>query len=188
MVCLRKLSRSQSHYASLTDTHLRMWAGDHHDWLPAFFFCPILWCLMSTRPHVHALCCNIGIKDHLWTPFQSLSLYWVTITAITSKSKMRTNDILNCGGSLLNSHSSQVTGGCTCPLLSATLIIYSDVLIRGFLWAAAEPPSLCMYGGDKDVNYRREVPQGGWRSRAERDNLGSTTCPTITTPDKEMWD
>lgn len=37
---------------------------------------------------------------------------------------------------------------------------------------------LCMYGRDKEVYYRREVPAGGWRSRVERGNLGSTMCST----------
>lgn len=30
--------------------------------------------------------------------------------------------------------------------------------------------------------------RGGWIGRAEKDKLGSTTCPTITTPHKETWE
>lgn len=45
-----------------------------------------------------------------------------------------------------------------------------------------------MQRGDKNMNHRHEIPQGGLRSGAEGDNPGSTTGPRVTTQAKEMWE
>lgn len=169
------------------------------DWFPTCYLCDapqvsvFFCCLISTRPHTHMhfaamLLLNITCVTHFAPSFIVLFMNFDPTESPSGpfQSNQTWEQILNRCGYWLNNRSSPVTGrGCMHPLLSATWIIHLDVWIPLLRWAAPCHLPLCMYGRDKEVNYRREVPWGGWRSRAERGNPGSTMCPTITISDKQ---